>query len=62
MIAKRSADLRGKGFANVEEGEGLEDLRKHADVLKVDDPDSFRIDEEVLLLDVRVVDSTMVPE
>lgn len=31
-------------------------------MLKVDDPDSFRIDEEVILPDIRVIDSAMVPE
>lgn len=39
LIAKFPADACGKGHVNIEEGECLEDLREHADMLKVDDPD-----------------------
>jgi len=44
---------------NIEEGVGLEFLREHTDVLEVYDPDFVvRVEEEVLLLDVGVVDAT----
>ena len=62
LIAKFTADAGCKGLANIEEGVGLEDLREHADVLEVDDADFVRVEEEVVLLDVGVVDAATLPE
>lgn len=62
LVAKFEAHADGKGPGTIEEGEGLEGLREHADVLEVDDVDFVRVEEEVLLLDVGVVDATTVPE
>ena len=61
LIAESSADAGGKGFASIEEAVGTEGLWEHADVLEVDDADSARVEEEVLLLDVGVVD-VILPE
>ena len=59
LIAKFSADVGGKLHVNIEEGVGLEFLREHADVLEVYDVNFLvRVEEEVLLLDVGVVDTT----
>ena len=62
LVAKFATNAGGKGRANIEEGESLEDLREHADVLEVDDVDFVRVKEEVLLLDVGAVDATTLPE
>ena len=61
LIAKSSADARGKCFASIKEAVGTEGLWEHTDVLEVDNADSVRVEEEVLLLDVGVVD-VILPE
>ena len=59
LIAKFSADVGGKVLVNIEEGVGLEFLWEHADVLEVYDANFLvRVEEEILLLDVGVVDTT----
>jgi hypothetical protein len=52
-MSKMPANGLGKGVVSVEECISLEDTRKNTDMVKVDDTDSVRFEEEeVRFLDV----------
>lgn len=55
-MAKKVAHVAGEGAADIKESVLLEDLRKHGDVLEVNNPDttSRDVDEEIILADVGV--------
>ena len=60
LLAKPFAHLSGEGHANVKVSIALEDLREHADVLEIYNPETILVEKEVVRLDVRVADTTTV--